>query len=182
MKNLPNVYAGVCPHELQGRAAGRRQIQLWKNGSVAATGAAGESRHHGGRPSAAAWAAAVALIGLVAAYLAGVRLSRFVVCGPSMEPTLRDGDRLLVLRGPARLLRLRRGALVVARPRALGGREVVKRIAGAVETSAGRRLALLGDNAPWSADSRSFGPVSVGEMSGRVLLRYWPDERRGPVR
>jgi len=132
--------------------------------------------------SHAPWLATVVLIGLVAAYLAGLRLSRFVVRGSSMEPALHDGDRLLVLRGPAPLLGLRRGILVVARPRALGGREVVKRFAGTVRTRGQRTYVLLGDNHMRSTDSRTFGPVSRAELGGRVLLRYWPDERRGPVR
>jgi signal peptidase I len=118
------------------------------------------------------WLTAVPAVGLLAIVLLGIRLSRFVVSGPSMEPTLEDGDRLLVLRGPARLLALRSGVLVVARPGALDGREVVKRIAGVVATPNGRRFVLLGDNAPRSTDSRSYGPVSGAEVRGRVLLRY----------
>ena len=72
--------------------------------------------------------------------------------------------------------------VVVARPDALGGREIVKRIAAVVATANGRRFMLLGDNAAWSTDSRSYGPVSEAEVRGRILLRYWPDHRRGPVR
>lgn len=33
---------------------------------------------------------------------------------------------------------------------------------------------LLGDNRPNSLDSRTFGPVSVDQIVGRVVLRYWP--------
>jgi signal peptidase I len=33
---------------------------------------------------------------------------------------------------------------------------------------------VLGDNRRHSVDSRQFGPVSVGEVRGRVLLRWWP--------
>ena len=121
------------------------------------------------------------LASLALAGLADVRLSRFVVRGPSMAPTLRDGDRLLVLRARPCLLRLRAGRLVVARPYALAGREVVKRIGAIERDGSRRRIELVGDNAPWSTDSRAFGPVTPAEVSGRVLLRYWPDARRGRV-
>jgi signal peptidase I len=33
---------------------------------------------------------------------------------------------------------------------------------------------LLGDNRPVSVDSRDFGPVPVGRVDGRLLLRVWP--------
>jgi signal peptidase I len=139
--------------------------------------------HHNRRNLPAVWwLSAVPLGGVLALYVLGLRVSRFVVSGASMQPTLADGDRLLVLRGPARLLGLRRGLLVVARPDALGGREVVKRIAGVVAPTNERRFVLLGDNARWSTDSRAYGPVSGAEIRGRALLRYWPDHRRGPVR
>ena len=128
-----------------------------------------------------AWPTAFLLAIPVLAVLAGIRLSRFVVAGPSMAPTLLDGDRLLVLRGPPRLLRPRAGQLVVARPRALDGREVVKR----VDTIAGHCRAavyhLRGDNLPRSTDSRHFGPVARTEITGLALLRYWPDARRGRI-
>ncbi|MCX5207777.1 S26 family signal peptidase [Kitasatospora sp. NBC_00240] len=44
------------------------------------------------------------------------RVLAVTVTGPSMEPGLRDGDRVLVVRRPAR--RLRRGQVVVLGPRA----------------------------------------------------------------
>jgi signal peptidase I len=33
---------------------------------------------------------------------------------------------------------------------------------------------LMGDNRANSLDSRSFGPISAGQIVGRVVLRYWP--------
>ena len=39
---------------------------------------------------------------------------------------------------------------------------------------------LVGDHAA-SFDSRHFGPVSRASITGRVLLRYWPDHRRGRI-
>jgi signal peptidase I len=33
---------------------------------------------------------------------------------------------------------------------------------------------VLGDNRPDSVDSRTFGPVPVSRITGRVLLRIWP--------
>lgn len=33
---------------------------------------------------------------------------------------------------------------------------------------------MMGDNRPVSRDSRSFGPVPVDQIIGRVVLRYWP--------
>lgn len=35
-------------------------------------------------------------------------------------------------------------------------------------------LFLMGDHRSNSIDSRSFGPVAVGEVVGRAWLRYWP--------
>ena len=81
------------------------------------------------------------------------------------------------LRGPAR------GEVVAVRPRGLGGKALVKRVAavsgrlgpsGGVVPDPGRdEFLLMGDGAS-SLDSRAFGPVSREELIGRVCFRLWP--------
>ncbi len=51
---------------------------------------------------------------------------------------------------------------------------------GNIDTDLGaNEYYLLGDNRPFSLDSRSFGPVSGEELVGRVWIRGWPPERLG---
>ena len=114
---------------------------------------------------------------MVAALL-GLRPGRYEVRGESMAATLLPGDRVLVLRGVHALTAPRPGEIVLARVTALPGREIVKRVQRV--TPGG--VVLLGDNAAASTDSRHFGAVPRTALTGRVLLRYWPDERRGRVR
>jgi len=40
---------------------------------------------------------------------------------------------------------------------------------------------VLGDNRDHSNDSRSFGPVPIGNIVGRAWLSYWPPEEIGLV-
>jgi len=82
-----------------------------------------------------------------------------------MAPALRDGDALLVRRGPA------------ARP----GDVVVVRFAGQPGLFVKRAVRPVtggwwveGDNTRASEDSRRHG---VAEVVGRVVLRYWPHPR-----
>jgi signal peptidase I len=136
-------------------------------------------------------------------------LQPFQVAGLSMSPTLEDQDYLLVDRVFFRERGLRRGDLAVFRLPQTGS-FVVKRVVGlpgdVVSAQEGRVrlngqllpdvppcpdfgsvavpegcLFFLGDNAPRSQDSRVFGPVSLSEVRGRVLLRYLPLDRIGPV-
>jgi signal peptidase I len=44
------------------------------------------------------------------------------------------------------------------------------------------KVFVLGDNRVDSADSRVFGPIDQRRITGRVIQRIWPLERRGPVR
>ena len=90
-------------------------------------------------------------------------LSAVLVKGPSMAPTLRAGDALLIWRGA----RVRAGDVVVARFRTRPDLLVVKR---AVRAQDGGWW-LHGDNEFAGDDSRTYG---VADVIGRVFLRYWP--------
>jgi phage repressor protein C with HTH and peptisase S24 domain len=86
-----------------------------------------------------------------------------LVRGPSMAPTLSDGDALLVWRAG----RVRPGDVVVARFRRRPDLLVVKR---AVRPQDGGWW-IQGDNEFVADDSRAYG---VADVIGRVLVRYWP--------
>jgi phage repressor protein C with HTH and peptisase S24 domain len=96
-----------------------------------------------------------------------------LVHGRSMEPTLTDGDRLLVsyAAGPAV------GDLVLAQ--FSDGTVVVKRV---VEQrplrSGGSGWWLLSDNPDEGVDSRHRGPVGPESVLAVVRLRLWPSPRR----
>jgi nickel-type superoxide dismutase maturation protease len=90
-----------------------------------------------------------------------------LVRGPSMAPTLRDGDALLVRRGG----RVRTGDIVVARFRSRPDLLVVKRAVRAQEGG----WWVRGDNEFVADDSRAYG---VADVIGRVILRYWPSPGR----
>lgn len=87
----------------------------------------------------------------------------FRVAGDSMTPALHDGDFVLSLRVPK--FCLTSGAIVVVADSHRG--RVVKRLK-AIEGSV---VELRGDNAKASTDSRTFGPVPVSALEGRVLMR-----------
>lgn len=99
-----------------------------------------------------------------------LRLGLVDVAGPSMSPTLRDGDVVLVAWGA----RVRTGDLALVR--GPGGRPLVKR---AVRPEAGGWW-VLGDNPDGSTDSRHFGAVAPADVLGRVVrgVRPWRRLRR----
>jgi signal peptidase I len=112
--------------------------------------------------------------------------------GPSMEPTLREGDRVIVDLLSFRRRAPREGDVVLLD--GPGGIELVKRVAGD-ETTAPipppllepdsalePAFIVLGDNLTASSDSRAFGPVPLHRIRGRIVWRYWPVERFGPIR
>jgi phage repressor protein C with HTH and peptisase S24 domain len=96
------------------------------------------------------------------------RLGMAVVHGRSMLPTLRAGDRLLVLHG--------------GRPRA--GRTVVVRLPGgvvAVKRAVRHERAgwwVEADNHAEGVDSRQAGIIPDVDVVARVLVRVWPRPRR----
>jgi hypothetical protein len=115
------------------------------------------------------------LLVLLAAWLiARERLDAVVVRGRSMAPTLRPGDRLLILRlsRPPRV-----GEVVLAPDPRDDGRELVKRVVAAGALG----VTLHGDNPALSADARRFGSVPAADVRWRAVLRYWPADRIGPI-
>jgi signal peptidase I len=97
------------------------------------------------------------------------RIGLAVVHGRSMEPGLREGDRLLVRYGA----RVRPGARVLVRfP---DGTLAVKRAAEARTTrTGGPGWWVLSDNAEQGVDSRHRGVLPADAVRAVVLLRVWP--------
>jgi nickel-type superoxide dismutase maturation protease len=102
-------------------------------------------------------------------------LRRVAVQGESMAPALLPGDRLLV----SALRDIHVGDVVALRDPRDGRRVLVKRVVDV--DAAARTLVVHGDNAAASTDSREFGPVALASLLGRCVLRYHPEERRGPL-
>ncbi len=93
-----------------------------------------------------------------------------LVRGRSMEPTLRDGDVVLVRYGN----RPRAGRLVVVR---LAGTLAVKR--AGVRDVDGWWVESDNPAAPGAVDSWKLGqPVPAGDVLGTVVARVWPFRRR----
>ena len=88
------------------------------------------------------------------------------VTGPSMSPTVRSGDRLLVRRVTSSDA-VGTGDVVLARFPARPDLLVVKRVRRAVDGGHW----VEGDNAFVTDDSRAFG---VAVVVGRVVARLWP--------
>jgi signal peptidase I len=99
------------------------------------------------------------------------------VRGDSMSPTLLDGDFVACI--PVRRA-LRGDVVILRRPE---GPEVVKRVTAVGPARFGEgdvmpgEVAVLGDNAPASTDSRTWGAVPFATVAGRALLVYWPPRR-----
>jgi signal peptidase I len=111
-----------------------------------------------------------------------------------MEPTLRDGDRVLVDLCTLRGRLPRPGEIVVFL--GPGDEDLVKRIAPEpypgnapyppsalkADSPLEPTFGVLGDNDGQSLDSRAFGRIPKHRIRGRVSLRYWPLSRAGPIR
>src|SRR5205823_1541430 len=106
---------------------------------------------------------------------------RVEVKGASMVPTLLPGDWALAV--GAR--RLERGDVVVVEHPGRPGYEMVKRITAVPgEQPLDHRTLVTdewwveGDHKDGSTDSRHFGPVRRDHIKAKVLLVYWPNDRR----
>ena len=93
-----------------------------------------------------------------------------LVRGPSMVPTLRDGDRVLVRTGEGRRTPVGRVVLVELPERPLS----VKRL---VAIEADGTVRVEGDNEFASTDSRVLGALPAAAVRGTVLARLWPRPR-----
>ena len=100
---------------------------------------------------------------------------RVAVAGHSMEPALREGDRLLVL-PPRRQPRV--GEVVVLRDPRDANHLLLKRVAAVSD----REVTVMGDRRDHSTDSRYFGDVPIADVIGRAAFRYAPLGRAGRVR
>ena len=99
----------------------------------------------------------------------GRRFTRVAVSGHSMEPSLRDGDWLLVDRKKNAFVT---GDIVVARDPRTADRLIVKRVA---RVDADLRLLLSSDHQAHAGEI--IGPVQPVDVLGRATLRYWPPSR-----
>ena len=106
-----------------------------------------------------------------------------IVEGGSMAPALAPGDWALAV--PVRHARV--GDVVVVEHPGRPGYEMVKRLTAGPGGRVGDRILgsdewwIEGDFSPASTDSRQFGPVTRDRLKAKVVLIYWPKERRGRV-
>ena len=98
-------------------------------------------------------------------------LSRFRVADDSMRPTLLPGDYVLVNRWAYAFRAPGPGDIIVFRHPRRDGMFLIKRIAS---VDGAGRIVVSGDNAAWSEDSRTFGPVGREALVGRVIVRTRP--------
>jgi signal peptidase I len=80
------------------------------------------------------------------------------VVGPSMQPTLSQGELVLGLRWR----KARVGSIVIAD---VDGREIIKRVAKIGE----RGVYLLGDNLAYSTDSRTYGWFAPSAIKSVII-------------
>ena len=89
---------------------------------------------------------------------------KYVCEGKSMNPTLRDGETVLV----DRAAKIETGDIVVAKHPIEQGSEIVKRVERINERG---DYFLVGDNPEDSNDSRHFGAVTREYIKGKVVAR-----------
>ncbi len=90
----------------------------------------------------------------------------FKISGHSMEPTIKDGDKVLVNRLTYLLKAPKKGDIIAAK--IAGGKIFIKRISK-IE---GNRHFLSGDNPNDSFDSRKFGMLGKDQIVGKVFTLH----------
>ncbi|VUZ40438.1 unnamed protein product [Hymenolepis diminuta] len=120
-------------------------------------------------------------------------IGTIVYCeGISMEPTVRDGDYMLVERISVYLRRIKKGDIIIARQYCEHDNcnFVLKRVQ-AIEGDSVNYISpklrkpvttyipkdhvwIEGDNKEHSLDSRTYGSIPYDELEYRVFLRLWP--------
>jgi nickel-type superoxide dismutase maturation protease len=116
----------------------------------------------------------LATAGSIAVASALRRVDAVQVRGTSMAPTLLPGDRLVAmrLRRPPRI-----GQIVLAPDPRAPRRELIKRVVRIGPDG----VVVHGDNRAATTDSATFGPMPSGSVRWRVVARYWPPGRVGPL-
>lgn len=94
---------------------------------------------------------------------------RYRVTGNSMLPLLQPGETILIDPKAYRHTSPCPGDIVVAQHPYRSNLRMVKRVVAEVENG---RCLLAGDNPAESTDSRSFGPVDIEQILGRVTSRF----------
>ncbi|MBI2144631.1 signal peptidase I [Candidatus Woesearchaeota archaeon] len=88
------------------------------------------------------------------------------VRGHSMQPTINDGERVVVLRWAYLFSAPKAGDVVVFK--GSDGKDYAKRVSAAVKNE----FFVKGDNEKDSRDSRSFGAVKKTSVVGKVVMTY----------
>lgn len=89
-------------------------------------------------------------------------ISRLIVHGDSMSPTLKEGDNIICFNWARFFGKFKKGNIVVVN---VNGRSMVKR----VRKTGHKGIFVIGDNKYSSTDSRYFGWVQKGQIIGKVV-------------
>lgn len=102
-----------------------------------------------------------------------------IINGNSMLPTLPNGSYAIVDKNLYKLFEINKGDIMLFK---IDQEEVVKKIAGfpneiiEIEnenlTLAGDEVFIIGENLPESIDSRSYGPINIKQIIGKVVINF----------
>ncbi|CAH0560215.1 unnamed protein product [Brassicogethes aeneus] len=112
-------------------------------------------------------------------------LGELVMCqGPSMEPTLFSDDVIFTEHITPTINKVSRGDIVIAKCPSNPQQNICKRVVALqgdkIRTGFTSHIVpighvwLEGDNSTNSCDSRNYGPVPLGLIKSRAVLKIWP--------